>query len=209
MLLTEKQSDALAELINIAFARTAASLSDLSGHRVLLDAPTIVVQPIEELPASIATLIQEEVATVHQIFSGPVAGDALLILNYEGAVKLTDLLCAQGHSRQLNDTAREALTEVGNILLNACLGMFGNLLQVHVSFSMPRLHLESLDNLLRTLTIGSEELRYAVLVSTAFHIKEGAVSGYLVIVLGVSSLERLIRAVETWEARQRSLGYSG
>jgi chemotaxis protein CheC len=209
MLLTEKQSDALAELINIAFARTAASLSDLSGHRVLLDVPTIDVRPIEELPVCVGTLIQDEVATVHQIFSGPVSGDALLILNYEGAVQLTDLLCAQGRSQQLNDTAREALTEIGNILLNACLGMFGNLLQVHVSFSMPRLHLESLDNLLRTLTIGSEELRYAVLVSTAFHIKESSVSGYLVIVLGVSSLERLVRAVETWEARQRTLGYSG
>ena len=39
MLLTEKQKDALGEIINIAFARTAASLSQLSGHRVLLDAP--------------------------------------------------------------------------------------------------------------------------------------------------------------------------
>ena len=47
MLLTDNQSDAMAELINIAFARTAASLSELSGHRVLLDAPNIEVQAIE------------------------------------------------------------------------------------------------------------------------------------------------------------------
>ena len=115
---------------------------------------------------------------------------------------LTDLLCAQqSHSRRLDEAAREALTEIGNILLNACLGMFGNMLQVQVSFSMPRLHLESLDSLLRSITVGSEELRYAVIVSTAFHIKEGAVSGYLVIVLGVSSLDRLIRAIEAWEER--------
>jgi hypothetical protein len=33
MLLTGKQRDALGEVINIAFARTAASLSQLSGHR--------------------------------------------------------------------------------------------------------------------------------------------------------------------------------
>ena len=48
MLLTDKQSDALAELINIAFARTAASLSELSGHRVLLNAPGVDVVPIDE-----------------------------------------------------------------------------------------------------------------------------------------------------------------
>jgi chemotaxis protein CheC len=205
MLLTEKQSDAMAELINIAFARTAFSLSELSGHRVLLDAPTIGIQPIEELPNSVGAIIKEEVATVHQIFTGPVSGDALLILNYGGAVTLTDLLCSeQSHSKQLDVSAREAITEIGNILLNACLGMFGNLLKVQVTFSMPRLHLETLDRLLRSITIESEELRYAVVISTSFHIKESAISGYLVIVLGVSSLDRLIRAVEDWEQSQTS-----
>ena len=203
MVLTEKQSDAIAELINIGFARTASSLSEMSGYRVLLDPPTIDIQPIRDLPHVLGALINEEVATVHQIFSGPVSGDALLVLNYEGAIQLTDLLCAQqSHSGQLDTSARESLTEVGNILLNACLGMFGNMLHVHVSFSVPRLHLESLENLLGSITIGSEELRYAVVVSTAFHIKDSAVSGYLVLVLGVSSLDRLIRAIEAWEKSQ-------
>lgn len=203
MRLSEKQSDALAELINIAFARSAASLSELSGYRVLLDPPTIDVRAIEELPDALAVLIRQEVATVHQLFSGPVSGDALLILNYEGAVTLTDLLGAQKQpSQRLDETSGEALTEIGNILLNACLGMFGNMLHVHVSFSMPRLHLEALDDLLKSITIGSEELRSAIVVSTAFHIKESAVSGYLVIVLGVSSLDRLIRAIEDWERSQ-------
>jgi chemotaxis protein CheC len=200
MLLTEKQKDALAELINIAFARTAASLSELSGHRVLLNAPGVEVMAIDELPAFVGNFIKEEVVSVHQIFSGPVAGDALLMLNYGGAVTLTDLLCEySAPSKKLDVSAREALTEVGNILLNACLGVFGNLLHVHVTFSMPRLHLENLDKVLRSITIGTEELRYAVIVSTSFSIKESSVAGYLAIVLGVSSLDRLLRAIENWE----------
>lgn len=204
MLLTDKQNDALTELINIAFARTAASLSELSGHRVLLNAPGVEVIVIDELSGALKDFIDEEVVSVHQIFSGPVAGDALLILNYEGAVRLTDLLCEhRGSSPRLDASAREALTEIGNILLNACLGVFGNLLHVHVSFAVPRLHLESLDKLMRTITIGAEEVRYAVVVCTAFQIKENAVSGYLAIVLGVSSLDRLLRAIENWEERQQ------
>jgi len=200
MLLTEKQRDALGEVINIAFARTAASLSQLSGSRVLLDAPGVEVFAIDEVPGALANFIKQEVVSVHQIFSGPVSGDALLMLNYEGAVNLTDLLCEYGlKPHTLDASAREALTEIGNILLNACLGVFGNLLQVHVSFSMPRLHLESLDTMLRSITIGAEDLRYAVVVSTEFRVKESAVSGYLAIVLGVSSLDRLLRAIESWE----------
>jgi chemotaxis protein CheC len=203
MLLTDKQSDALAELINIAFARTAASLSELSGHRVLLNAPGVDVVPIDELPSALKDFIREDIVSVHQIFSGPVSGDALLMLNYDGAVRLTDLLCEyRVPSEQLDTSAREALTEIGNILLNACLGVFGNLLHVHVSFAVPRLHLESLDRMMRSITVGAEELRYAVVVSTAFHIKESEVSGYLAIVLGVSSLDRLLRAIEAWEEEQ-------
>jgi len=204
MLLTENQRDALSELINIAFARTAASLSELSGHRVQLSAPGVEVLGIDELPGALGTFIKDEVVSVHQIFTGPVAGDALLMLNYEGAVTLTDLLCeGSTSSDMLDESAREALSEVGNILLNACLGVFGNLLRVQVSFSIPRLHLESLDKLLRSITIGTEELRYAVVVSAAFSIKESHVSGYLAIVLGVSSLDRLLRAIENWEGEYR------
>ena len=202
MLFTDKQRDSLGELINIAFARTAASLSELSGYRVLLNAPEVDVIAIDDLPAALGRAIKQEVVSVHQIFSGPVSGDALLMFNYEGAVKLTDLLCEyRAPSHRLDTSAEEALTEVGNILLNACLGVFGNLLRVHVSFSMPRLHLESLDQLLRSITIGSEELRYAVVVLTAFSIRESSVSGYMAIVLGVSSLDRLLRAIEDWEEK--------
>jgi chemotaxis protein CheC len=53
--------------------------------------------------------------------------------------------------------------------------------------------------MLRSITIGAEDLRYAVVVSTEFRIKESAVSGYLAIVLGVSSLDRLLKAIESWE----------
>jgi chemotaxis protein CheC len=203
MELTEHQRDALAELINIAFSRTAASLSDLTGHRVLLDVPRVAIHPIDELSEALAEFLPAEIATVHQVFSGAVTGDALLLLSHDGAVMLTDLLTNEVDKRdRLDESDREVLTEVGNILLNACLGMFGNLLQVHVSFSVPRLHLETLDALLRTLVIGKEGLRYALVVYTSFRMHHSAVSGYLVIALNVASLDRLIQEAEQWERRQ-------
>ncbi len=203
MIFTARQNDALTELINIAFARTGASLSELSGHRVVLDPPTIGVFPIEELPAVLQTFLPGDIASVHQIFTGPVAGDALLLMNYEGAVTLTELLAEDpAHVERLDASGREVITDIGNILLNACLGTFGNLLKVQVSFSLPRLHLQNLDGLLRSITVGTHELRYAVVASTAFRVFDGAITGYLVIVLGVASLDRLIKAVEQWEDRQ-------
>jgi chemotaxis protein CheC len=200
--LTERQRDALSELINIAFARTGAALSELTGHRVLLNPPEVAVYRTEELREALAKFVPGDVASIHQVFAGPVAGDALLLLNYEGAVHLTDLLTDENNpSNYLDESAREVLTEVGNILLNACLGMFGNLLNVRVTFSVPRLHLETLDELIASLTT-DKEMHYALVVYTAFQIRDSSVKGFLVIVLSVASLDRLIQEVDAWEAQQ-------
>lgn len=203
MKLTERQRDALSELINIAFARTGAALSELTGHRVILDVPEVAVYRTEELRNALAKFVPGDVASIHQVFAGPIAGDALLLLNYAGAVHLTDLL-TDGHnpSAYLDESAREVLTEVGNILLNACLGMFGNLLNVRVSFSVPRLHLETLEELIESTTSNKTDMHYALVVYTAFQIRDSSVKGFLVIVLSVASLDRLIQEVDSWEAQQ-------
>jgi chemotaxis protein CheC len=196
---SDSQRDALIELINIGFGRAAASLSQLTGYRVILDVPQVAIHPLNELKGVLSGVVHGEIASVHQVFSGPVAGDALLVLDAPGAALINQLLTGEEALPGLDGSAREVITEVGNILLNACLGMFGNLLRVHVSFSVPRLTLESLGDVLDTLTVESEDLRYALIVHAGFRIREGSVTGYLVIVLGVSSLDRLLQEVDTWQ----------
>ncbi len=203
MELTASQCDGLVELLNIGFGRAAASLSQLTGHRVLLEVPQVSVHPIVELNKVLRPLLTDEVASVHQIFSGPVGGDALLVLDYAAAGSLKELLTNEpALPLPIDGTAREVLTEVGNILLNACLGTFGNLLKVQVSFSVPHLSLDTLQHVLQSLMVGSEGLRYALVVQAGFKLKDAEVTGYLVIVLSVASLDRLIRAVEQWEDNQ-------
>ena len=203
MELTPAQQDALIELLNIGFGRAAASLSQLTGHRVVLDVPNVSIHPVSAVKIALSRVVADDVASVHQIFSGPVGGDALLILNHQAAGILKELLTDEPPlPLSLDASAREVLTEVGNILLNACLGTFGNLLDVQVSFSVPRLDLDTLDGVLQSLIVHREGMRYALLVHAGFKLRDAEVTGYLVIVLSVASLDRLLRAVETWESNQ-------
>ena len=203
MELTQTQQDALIELLNIGFGRAGAALSQLTGHRVLLEVPQVSVHPIDELTTTLRPLLQDQIASVHQIFSGPVSGDALLILDHLAAGMLKELLTNEPPlPLPLDASAREVLTEVGNILLNACLGTFGNILQVQVSFSVPHLNLDTLHDVMRSLLVNREGLRYALVVHAGFKLRDAEVKGYLVIVLSVASLDRLIRAVEDWEDRE-------
>lgn len=198
--LTSAQRDALKELLNIGFGRAAASLSQLTGHRVLLEVPAVSIHPLGELKHALSEVITDDVASVHQIFSGPVAGDALLVLNHRAVGILKQLLTDEPPlPLHVDASAREVLTEVGNILLNACLGTFGNLLNVQVSFSIPHLDLDTLQGVLQSLLVNREGMRYGLLVHAGFRLRDAEVTGYLVIVLSVASLDRLIKAVETWE----------
>jgi chemotaxis protein CheC len=197
--LTLEQKDAVTELVNIAFSRTAAALSELTGNRVELTVPEVSAHPIENLVPALGHFVRGDVATVHEIFGGPVAGDAFLVFDVDGATRLVELMTGAGApTGQMGESAREVLSEIGNILLSACLGVFGDLLRVRFTFAVPRLHLEALSSMIRTLVIGDDELRHALLVGARFRIRASEVTGCMVLVLGVTSLERFIQAVEDW-----------
>lgn len=190
--------DALTELFNIGLHRAASALSDLTGQRIIVDLPRLWICPIEEMHARLVNLLEGDLATVHQIFKGTVTGDAVLVLDYESATRLATSMTDGGVALggRLDQSAREVLAEVGNVILSSCLSSFGDMLQVSVSFSVPRMHVESLEGLLRSLRVDSEDLSYALLAATRFRLTEGDVGGYLIIAVGMSSLSLIARALE-------------
>lgn len=203
MELNDRQHDALVELLNIGFGRAGASLSRLTGHRVLLDVPQVSIHPVEHLHHSLRLVSENEVASVHQVFSGPVAGDALLLLDPVAACALKELLTSEPALPLALDTStREVLTEVGNIVLNACLGTFGNLLRVPIGFAVPDITVDSIKAVVDSLSANEEGFRYALVVTAGFRLRNAEVTGYVVVVLTVHSLTRLLSAVEEWERRQ-------
>ncbi len=193
-MLNDVDTDALTELFNIGLHRAAASLSELTSQRVLVDLPRLWVCPLKDLKGTLNQLLTGELATVHQIFGGSVSGDAVLLLEYEKAALLASVMtegqvAGDGH---IDASAREVLAEVGNIVLGACLSAFGNMLKVSVSFSVPRIHIESLDGLLHSLTEAAD-IQYAMIATTRFRLSSQEVGGYMIFVIGMNSLEHVNR----------------
>lgn len=191
------QTDALTELFNIGLHRAAASLSELTGQRIVVELPRLWISPIQHMRPRLMELLDGDLASVHQIFGGVVSGDAVLLLEYEKAALLARLMTQDevALSGRLDQSAREVLTEVGNIVLGACLSVFGDILKVSVSFSVPRIHIESLDGLLQSLNVEHDELQYAVIAATRFRLSELEVGGYLIVALGLTSLELISKAL--------------
>src|SRR5207302_1442334 len=106
-----------------------------------------------EIKATLLGVIKDEVASVNQVFSGPISGNAILLLDQKAALLLNSLLTDRKDAPELDGAAREVISEVGNILLNACLGAFGNLLKVQVTFTVPYLQVANVDKVLRSMTV--------------------------------------------------------
>ncbi len=206
MELTPAQCDALTELINIGYGRAAGALSELTGYRIQLEVPRVTIHTLADLPLHLPEISSGDVASVTQGFSGPIAGNALLLLDEPSALFLSQLLLdEQSAPSSFDATAREVITEVGNILLNACLGVFGNILQVPVSFAVPRLQVEPLRGVLGSITEKSQDpIHHALVVQTRFQLRASNVNGCLVIILGISSLDRMLQELDRWEQRQIS-----
>ena len=56
MELTTVQQDALIELLNIGFGRAAGALSELTGHRVVLEVPEVSIHPIAGLAPALRSV---------------------------------------------------------------------------------------------------------------------------------------------------------
>jgi chemotaxis protein CheC len=198
MNLSDQETDALNELFNVGLHRAAASLSDLTSKRVVVELPRLWVCSIGELKERLLELVTGDLATVHQFFGGAIAGDAVLLLEYEKAVLLADLMTGgeAALGGRLDQSAREVVAEIGNVVLSSCMGAFGNMLKVAVSFAVPRIQIESLDGMMRTVVIDqSQGTPYALVAATRFRLEGLEISGFLIVVIGVKSLELVSEAL--------------
>lgn len=196
MLLTERQKDAIAEVINISFSRAAKSLNELTGSRVLISVPRIELVEIDKLNDVLNDYIKDEVTTIHQIFNGAIEGDALLVFDRESSKNLVNILLnEEGYYDEINESMKEVIIEVGNIVLGACLSMFGNLLKVQLKFSVPKIALDSIREMLKTFEFEENEIKYALIIFMEFHLEGKDIKGFLVLIMGVTSLEKFIEEI--------------
>ena len=138
MNVSAEEIDALRELINIGVGRAAGALNDMVGAHVELRVPSVrLVSPADIKEAS-RWVNEQELATVRLGFSGEIQGTTELVFPADSASKLVALLTGEELGTPDLDSLRAAaLTEVGNILLNAVMGSITNVLQRHISYELP------------------------------------------------------------------------
>lgn len=130
----EDQLDAYREMVNVAMGQAGESLAQLLGTFIDLPIPNVNLLASNELSMAIAEINHNEcVSAVSKGFVGSgIRGEALVIFNDTNTQSMVELLGYDAHD-SIGSLDLEALMDVSNILIGACLNGLAE--QLNVSFN--------------------------------------------------------------------------
>jgi chemotaxis protein CheC len=192
--LSEMQIDALRETGSIGAGHAATALSQLVGHAISIDVPTLEVVGIGDVP-NLFGGPEALVAAVHVRLLGDLGGSMLFMAERSTALALIDLLRSRdvGSTRSYGADEEALLTHVASILMSAYLAAIGRLADVSVLPARPSSALDMAGALMQAVTSDAAmRTDLALLLRTRFHDADTAVDAYLFFLPDPEALELLL-----------------
>jgi chemotaxis protein CheC len=193
--ISDYQIDVLKELMNMGVGRSIAALHDLVHSHIVMDIPKVEVLSAGDAAQRIQGLGLTDVSTINLRFDGPFSGVSSLYFPADEADKFVSLLASRvAESGEGTELLRSGvLMEVGNIVLNGVMGIFGNVLGRHFTFSVPDYFEGSSAEILNARPSSTT----VVLLSLCnFHVEDAAIDGYINLIFDLKSLHSLLAAID-------------
>jgi len=198
-ILTEIELDALTEVFNVGAGRAAQSLSEIVGDGVRLSVPSIEVLKSNEVNAKVLTLSSARFATVSQFFTGPFDAEAVLLFTEDHALEIVrDMMGSQMSLEDLAEFEQEAMCELGNIILNACMSAMSDMLGIVLGSSLPSYLVSSPDDISDRLIADSSDDAYVLVLHIDLMIEKRHTQGHLIFLLSSTSLNQLVTHIQRY-----------
>ena len=197
--MTPTQHDTLTELINIGVGRAANTLNIMLGKQVQLRVPQVFALTMPDLKEQLDAFGRAKLSSVRLSFHGAFSGATSLIFPPDSALKLVESLIEDDYEADDMDSLRiGTLTEIGNIVINNVMGSIANLLEKHLSYSLPDYQEETVLNIVSLNTV--EPTATIILAHAQFDIQELQIDGNILLWFEVGSFDTLKHAIDDMNA---------
>ncbi|HEY0836982.1 MAG TPA: chemotaxis protein CheX [Azospirillum sp.] len=209
MFLDELERDAMTELLNVAVSRSAVALSRMVGRPVSMSVPVVRMMPRAQALAAIDGDRPSPLVAVGEQFSGPFSGSALLVFPEARSLRLVQAIIGEQTSlEEIAELPGEAMTEVGNVILNSCLSGIANMLRCRIEATLPSCYQGTGEQIFkRTIRDGDES--GILIMSIDFNIRERDIGGYIVLLLDLNAISNLRHAIARYVAELRDTASKG
>lgn len=197
---SEEEKEILQEIMNIAFGNATADLAEVIDIYVELNAPSIQVLGIGDIPDYLIKRMNfhTETSIVAQNFWGDFKGSGILLLPNRSGRSLIAIL----DDDEINDfnmkpiagQEKEVLMEVGNILIGACVGKVCELLNTFVTYTPPQIIHQNSDGYSAFIE-SFDPSQTAIIMETIFRFQKIDINGLLLLITNQEAIEWLQKAL--------------
>jgi chemotaxis protein CheC len=198
-ILNEIERDALTEIFNVGAGRAAQSLSEIVGDEVRLSVPSVEVLRTGAIDERVLPRSRGRFATVSQNFDGPFDAEAVLLFTEDRALSIVrDMMGSQMSLEDLAEFEREAMCELGNIILNACLSAMADMLEITLNSALPQYLVSSSEDISMRLAGAQGEDSFVLVLHIDLVIEKHQTDGHLIFLLSSTSLHALVGHVQRY-----------
>jgi chemotaxis protein CheC len=194
--ISPRYADAFKEIFNIGVGRAARALSKLVYDTVKLSVPRLDIIRPTQLAEHVSEAFVGDLACVRQEFSGTAAGTAYLLLSEKSGLGLVNALIKgeEGSLKELSQTDRAMLIEVGNILINSLVGTLANTLGIDFDFGQASCDIGQPEAIYEHLKM--DDVDYVLFVETLFVVPGRHIGGNLVILMGSAGMGTVLKGID-------------
>ncbi|HJV80112.1 chemotaxis protein CheX [Noviherbaspirillum sp.] len=198
--LTELQHDALVEIFNLGVGQAAAAMSRIVNEEVKMSVPMIAFQSRSEVAKTLGSDEGRRICAITQHFEGAFKTEAFLMFPEEKSLEIVRLMVGQSLSlEELSEMEQEAMSEIGNIILNSCMGTLANASGKELHGSLPMYHVGTSEDI---LSVSGKEWDGIVLtLKIDFNIEKHQIHGYVAFLLDMPALHDLQLYINAYLAK--------
>jgi len=176
-LLTELEQDYLVELFNLGIGKAADSLSQIVNQEIILSVPAVEYITIADLNKKMGE--HKDICSVSQSVQGQFSANSMLLFPEESSLEVVKKMLGEGYSNEtIAELHQEGFTEIGNIVLNACIGSLGESFQEEFKVGLPYYQIGSTSTVIQ---IPDDD--NILFIRINLMLSESKVEGYLVFLL--------------------------
>jgi chemotaxis protein CheC len=198
--LTELQHDALVEIFNIGVGHAARAMSEIVNEEVTMSVPSIFFVNRADAAKMLGNKDGERVCGVSQRYQGAFSTEAILMFPEDKSLDIVRLMVGESVPLQeLTEMEQEAMSEIGNIILNSCVGTLANIFSQELSGSLPAYHVGTSEEILTAS--GGQADTVVLMLHIDFVLEKHQIHGYVAFILDISALHDLKEQINLYIAR--------
>ncbi|TGK81693.1 chemotaxis protein CheC [Leptospira noumeaensis] len=192
--LSPLEKDSLCELFNISLGGAAKLMGEMISDEILLTVPSLQLITADEAK-KIEHLYNQDVCTIEQKFVGGIGdGSAFLLFHKSASLEIVRMMMKDYIAlNEVSQFEKDALSEIGNIILNAILSNLAKLSNYNIETQVPEFFTGKYQDLI--IQRSPQKDNSILLVFIDYKLKGKDIKGYIFFILNFDSIKNLSRVL--------------